>query len=241
MRNLLLLPLAVALLGGCAAADVLSQTVEGSGVSAVRTERADGVRRVALGAPGTLVVEVGRASDLRIEGDDNLVERLVVERENGTLRIRTPRNTNFDPALPLRYHVGVAALEGVSVAGSGRVEADGGSGGTFEVEVAGSGDAVVSGVRADAVALSRAGSGDAAVGGATGAVSVDIAGSGNADAGRLAARSATVSIAGSGDVTLRVSDRLDVEIAGSGDVRYYGDPEVHRAVAGSGDVERAGD
>jgi len=240
-RGLLVLPLAVVLLGGCTSIDFMGQTVEGSGARGTRTESAAGVRRVALGAPGTLVVEVGREGDLRIEGDDNLVERLVVEREGGRLTIRTPNNTNFVPELPLSYRVSVASLEGVSVAGSGRVEAAGVDADDFEVEVAGSGDAVIGDLRATSVDVEIAGSGNATVDGTADAVSVEIAGSGNAEAGGLAARSATVEIAGSGDVTVRVSDELDVEIAGSGDVHYYGDPRITRSIAGSGDIERAGD
>src|SRR5690606_24688863 len=112
-----------------------SQTVEGSGNRGTRTESARGVHRVALAAPGTLVVEVGRAGDLQIEGDDNLVDRLVVEREDGRLTIRAPRNQTFEPSLPLRYRLRVASLDGVSLAGSGRIEAAGIDADAFGVEV----------------------------------------------------------------------------------------------------------
>lgn len=238
--TVLLFPFAVTLLGGCISVDVMSQTVEGSGTRGARTEHADGVRRVSLGAPGMLVVEVGRAGDLRIEGDDNLVERLVVEREGDELVIRTPRNTNFDPQLPLRYRVGVASLEGVAVAGSGRIEAAGIDTEDFEVEIAGSGDAVIGGLDARAVSVSIAGSGNAVLDGTADAVEVNIAGSGNAEAGELAVRDAEVNIAGSGDVTVRASERLDASIMGSGHVRYYGSPRIDRSVMGSGDIERVG-
>jgi hypothetical protein len=241
MRRFLLLPLAVLLLSGCATVEVMSQTVRGSGDSGTRTERADGIHRLSLGAPGTLVIEVGRASDLRIEGDANLVERLEIERDGDELRIRTPRNVNFDPTLPLRYHVGVASLDGVNLAGGGRIEADGVDADAFEANVAGSGEIVIGGLRAGSVSVNIAGSGDATLDGTADAIEVNIAGSGNADVGDLAVRRAEVSIAGSGDVTLRAEDRLDVSIMGSGGVRYYGNPAVDRAVAGSGDVERLGD
>ena len=241
MRRFFLFPLAVALLGGCTSIDVMSQTVEGSGARGDRSESADGVRRVSLGAPGTLVIEVGRTSDLQIEGDDNLVERLVIERDGDELTIRTPRNTSFEPDLPLRYRVGVASLDGVSVAGSGRIEAAGIDAATFEVDIAGSGDAVLGGVSARTVEVNIAGSGNATVDGAADAVEVNNAGSGNAEVGDLAVARAEVNIAGSGDVVVRASDRLGVNIMGSGDVRYYGNPSIDRSVMGSGDVSRAGD
>jgi hypothetical protein len=240
MRRLLLFPLVAVLLGGLLPTEALGQTVEGSGVRGTRAEPARGITRVSLGAPGTLVVEVGREGDLQIEGDANLVERLVVEREGDALVIRTPRRANFRPDLPLRYRLRVASLEGVSVAGSGRIEAAGVSAAAFDVSVAGSGEAVIGRLDARTVTVSVAGSGDAVLGGTADDIEVSIAGSGNAEAGDLAARRADVSIAGSGDATVHARDRLDVSIVGSGDVRYRGNPTVNRSVMGSGDVARAG-
>jgi hypothetical protein len=241
MRKLLLVPLAVLVLAGCTSADVIGQTIEGSGTAGTRTERAAGIHHLGLAAPGTLTIEVGRESDLRIEGDDNIVDRLIVERHGDELEIRTPNRTNLRPNRPLRYRIGVASLDGVDLAGSGRIEAAGVNADAFSVDVAGSGEVVIGGLRASSVDLDIAGSGTATLDGRADAVSVDIAGSGTADVGELDARTANVSVAGSGDTTLRVSDRLDVDIMGSGDVSYYGDPTVHRSVMGSGHIARAGD
>ncbi|MEM1055612.1 MAG: head GIN domain-containing protein [Bacteroidota bacterium] len=217
-----------------------SERIEGSGTSASRTETADGVRAVELEAPGTLVVERG-AADLVIEGDDNLIERLRVRTDGGTLKIETPDGESFRPDVPLRYRVGIDQLERVEIAGSGRVEAEGSEVETLDLEVAGPGEAEVSGVRAERVSVSIAGAGDVTISGQSDRLVVEVAGAGDVDAEDLAAAEAEVSIAGAGDVTLRADKSLDVEIVGSGDVRYYGSPNVSRSIAGSGDIERAGD
>jgi len=241
MRTLLLLSLVGLILKGGGCSSIGGETVQGSGDRGTRTESAAGIRHVELGAPGTLVVEVGREAPLQIEGDDNLVARLLVERNGDRLKIHAPRNTSFRPNLPLRLRIGVASLEGVHVAGEGRIEADGVEADALEVGIAGSGDIVLGNVRASSVDVSIAGSGNASVSGSAESVSVDIAGSGNAQVGALAARAATVDIAGSGDVEVRASERLNVDIAGSGNVRYHGTPEITQSIGGSGEIERVGD
>ena len=240
MRTSLALSLLILLvLSGCATPSFAQRTLNGSGTAGSRTEDARGVRQVSLAAPGTLVIEVGRVAPLRIEGDENLVRALIVEQDGDELEIRTPRNTNFRPERPLRYRVGVASLDGVSLAGNGRIESDGIRAGTFSVNLAGSGEIVLGSLDARAVELNIAGSGDVTMDGEAEDLDVNIAGSGNANVLDLAVHEAEVNIAGSGDALINVSEHLQASIMGSGDVRYVGNPRIDRSVMGSGDVEPA--
>ena len=214
------------------------EAVEGSGTSSSRTVEVSGIRSVSLATPGTLVITQG-AAPLVIEGDDNLIDRVQAEVRNGTLQIGTERGVSLRPRSDLRYTVGVDRLEGIEVAGSGRIEARGAQAETVTVEIAGSGGADVADIRAEAVRIRMAGSGGVTVAGQTTRLSVEVAGSGDVEASDLAADQAEVEIAGSGDVTLRAEKTLDAQIMGSGDVRYAGSPEVSRQVMGSGSVTRA--
>ncbi|PAP76273.1 head GIN domain-containing protein [Rubrivirga marina] len=238
MRALLLL-LAV-LTTGCFNVSTDGERVEGSGTEGRRTVDADGVREVRLAAPGTLVITPG-AAPLVIEGDDNLVDRLEVEVDDGELSIQVPPGASFRLDRPLRMRIGVERLEGVEVAGSGRVEASDVQTDDLDAAIAGAGALALDGLRAEAVDVRVAGSGDVTLSGRAGRLDVEIAGSGDVDASGLAAGEASVSVAGSGDVTVRVEKALDVEIMGSGDVHYFGSPTVSRRVMGSGDVSRRGD
>ena len=241
MRLTLYLVLALVLVSGCATPSIAqrSRTLEGSGSPGSRTEEARGVHEVSLSVPGTLVIEVGREAPLRIEGDANIVDALVIERHGDELEIRAPRRTDLRPNRPLRLRVGVASLEGVSVAGSGDIEASGISARSFDASVAGSGTIVLSGLDARSVEVSIAGSGDIEIDGRAEDLEVSIAGSGNADLEDLAVHEADISIAGSGDSRVNVRDRLSASIVGSGDVHYVGDPRISRSIMGSGDVEPA--
>lgn len=239
MRLFLYSLLTLVLVSGCTNHSIAqrSQTINGSGSPGSRTETISGIHEVSLSVPGTLVIEVGRETPLRIEGDDNIVEVLVIERNGSELEIRAPRRTSLNPNRPLRLHLGVASLEGVSVAGSGQIEAEGIHADAFNASVAGSGDIVIGRLDARSVEVSIAGSGDIVIDGQANNLEVSIAGSGNAHVDDLSVHEAEVSIAGSGDVRLNVSEHLSVSIVGSGDVRYVGDPHIDRSIMGSGDVK----
>lgn len=240
LRLTFLAVLALVALAGCFNVGWSGSAVAGSGVEGSRTVDVSGIDGVRLAVPGVLVVTPG-AAPLRIEGDDNVVEALVVEVDGGVLTIRAPRGTSFQPDLDLRMTVGVDRLESVAIAGSGHVEADDVRTDDLSVSIGGSGAVSLMGLEAASVAVSVAGSGGVVVGGTAERVSVDIAGSGDVDTGALAAADVEISVAGSGDVTVRAAKGLDVSVTGSGDVRYYGSPEVSQAVMGSGDVVRVGD
>ncbi|WP_412069854.1 head GIN domain-containing protein [Rubrivirga sp. IMCC43871] len=240
LRLTFLAALAIAALAGCFNVGWSGSTVEGSGVSGSRTVDVSGIDGVRLAVPGVLVVTPG-AAPLRIEGDDNVVEALVVDVDGGVLTLRAPRGESFQTDLDLRMTVGADRLESLDIAGSGRIEADGVRSETVAVSIGGSGDVSMMGLEAASLEVSVAGSGGVVVGGTAERVSVDIAGSGDVDAGALAAADVEVAVAGSGDVTVRAAKSLDVSVMGSGDVRYYGSPEVSQSIMGSGDVVRAGD
>ena len=241
MRLSLYSLLALLLLGSYATPSIAqrSQTIDGSGSPGSRSEEAQGVHQISLSVPGTLVIEVGREAPLRIEGDDNIVDALIVERDGDELKIRAPRRTSLRPNRPLRLYVGVVSLEGVSVAGSGQIEAEGIRAGSFEASVAGSGSIVLGGLDANSVEVSIAGSGDVVIDGQADELEISIAGSGNAHLDELAVNEADVSIAGSGNVFVNVNESLSASIVGSGDVRYIGEPHINRSIMGSGDVEPA--
>ena len=241
MRLSLYSLLALMLLVGFATPSIAQRprTIDGSGSPGSRSVEARGVHEISLSVPGTLVIEVGREAPLRIEGDDNIVDALLMERDGMKLTIRAPRRTSLRPNRPLRLYVGVASLEAVSVAGSGQIEAEGIRGGAFDASVAGSGSIVLGDLDVNSVEVSVAGSGGVVMDGRADKLEISMAGSCNAHLDELVVNEADVSIAGSGNVFVNVNEHLSASIVGSGDVRYIGDPHINRSVMGSGNVEPA--
>jgi len=161
-----------------------------------------------------VVVEPDQDGEVVVHGDDNLMEYIRTEVDDGVLEIEVRRSVR--PKSDLWVSVSAARLDGVSLAGSGEVTVRGIEGREFDISLGGSGDIDVSG-RVEGLSVSLTGSGDI-------------------DADGLVADDVEVSIAGSGDVDVQARESLDVSIAGSGDVRYRGRPRLSISRAGSGDV-----
>ena len=193
-----------------------TDAVRGSGELETDDRTVRGFDRVELEGAGDLIIDVGGTESLTIEAEDNLLPLLRSDVRGSTLHLDT--SEPISPTRTITYTLGAAALEGVTVAGSGDVDVPNLSCTSFEVVVAGSG-------RFD-------------LGGDCEGIDVSINGSGDVDAADLAVATASIAINGSGDVLVDVSDELRVTINGSGDVVYTGDPTTDIDINGSGDVRR---
>jgi hypothetical protein len=239
-RTLLISVLVSALASaGCAHADA----VTGSGRMLTESRTAAGFEAVQLEASVKLVLRQGKQEALQIKADDNLlplIETLVETRGGApTLVVRWKRGTNIRSSSDSVVTVDAIRLRGLSVSGSGSIEAGSLTTDRLRMGVSGSGDVRVSDLTADDVEASIAGSGDVWAGGRAARLKVNIAGSGDADLSALTAEEVKVSIAGSGDAKVSAEQALSVSIAGSGDVRYGGKvTAVKTSIVGSGDVRR---
>lgn len=162
-------------------------------------------------------VVAGAAPFLEIEGEDNILDHIVIEEDQGELRVGMERGS-YSYKRQLVVRATTAALDGLSLEGSGDIDARGVDSADF--------------------ALALAGSGDIRVEGRAQQVDVRLSGSGDIDAQGLVAEDVRVSLAGSGEVHVHAASKLEVNLAGSGDVSYRGTPTKKINIAGSGEVYR---
>jgi hypothetical protein len=189
--------------------------VKGSGVS--KTETRNVGRFTAIHVDGSFEVRVtaGRAQQVVLTADDNLLPILVTETSDGTLRLTSSKG--YSAKTPVRVEISVPNLRKVDIAGSCAMKVTGINESAFVVDISGSGKLEVAG---------RARS-----------LGVDISGSGRVEAGNLEAREAEIDISGSGTIDTNVSDTLKSAISGSGRVTYRGRPRnVKSDITGSGRV-----
>ena len=194
---------------------------------------------IALGISGDVEVRLGNTESVTVETDDNIAPLIETVVEDGTLRIRTT-NHNGNIA-PTRLHLVVQAknVTGLSVGGSGSINAVTLHGPAMRFDVGGSGSINVDQLDSRSVSVQLGGSGNLRVGGNAADLNVAIGGSGNVQAGQLRADTVQVSIGGSGEAEVWARQALAVSIGGSGDVRYRGDPpQLSKSVHGSGSVSR---
>jgi len=194
------------------------EVVRGSGNRVEETRDVGSFSAVALCVPADVVVEIGAESSISLSGDDNLLERIEIELEDGTLLIREPRGTDLRFRQGLDVRIVTPELSRFGVEGSGHVEVRGLRGERFHASIEGSG-AIVAAGEVDSLKATIVGSGDLKL-------------------GELTASEASVSIEGSGDIGVHVTRELCYEITGSGDIRYEGAPHVSGGISGSGSVRR---
>ena len=196
---------------------------------------------VALAGSHDVVVTVGGAPSVRAEGDSEIIEKLDIQVEDGTLRIGTKKGVQWSAGFmrnraSVTVYVTMPKISSAAVAGSGDMKVDKVEGGKFEGSIAGSGDLAIASLRVEDADFSVAGSGDILASGAAGKTKISIAGSGGVNLAGVQSREANVSIVGSGDVQAHASQTADVSIMGSGNVNIAGGAKCSVSKRGSGDV-----
>jgi len=240
MRKAIILGMATAVMAaaGCAR----DRGGESAGPATTRNFQVAGFERLEVGGPYEVTVTTGSAPSVRASGGERAIERMIVEVENGTLKIYSKKRNGMNFGWSSGNHtiklaVTVPRLTVAQIAGSGSISVDKVAGDTFDAGVAGSGELRLGQVNVKRLKAGIAGSGEINAGqGRASVVEYDIAGSGDIDAGALVAEVAALSIAGSGEISANATGTASVDIAGSGDVRMIGGAKCTVSKAGSGDV-----
>lgn len=198
--------------------------------------------KVELAGAYDATIRTGPAPSVHARGGQNLLDRLVVEVDNGELKIHPKQHLGFHwggwgKSGHVQLTITVPELRAATLAGSGGITIDKVQGDNFEGTVAGSGGLTVGSFNVRTLKLSIAGSGDAkAEAGSAKSAEYEIAGSGGVDAAGVQSQQLKVSIAGSGSIKAHSSGTADVSIMGSGDVDVAGGAKCNVTKAGSGSV-----
>jgi hypothetical protein len=208
--------------------------VRGSGEMITETRDVSGFTEVALQGSGTVTVEVTGTESLTIEAEDNLMPLLTSDVDGGRLELGAERG--ISPTQEITYAVTAVSLEGVSISGSGALNAADIAAGTFAAEISGSGDVTLRGMDMGELVVRIGGSGEIEIDGTADEIDVSISGSGSYFGEDLVSTAGRVDVSGSGDAVVNVTDRLEANVSGSGTIEYLGDPSIESTVSGSGDI-----
>ena len=195
---------------------------------------------ISLSIAADLYLIQGDEYSLELEGDADELEKIETEVQGDVLRIEHDRPFHFGRSQRITIYVTMKKVEGLSVAGSGKIEAKSPiQAEDLDLDLSGSGDINIEDLEATNVDTDISGSGDIRLAGKTlvRTLDCDITGSGDIHAEGLRVGEADIDISGSGGCKVDVADKLDVEISGSGKVRYRGNPTVNADISGSGRVE----
>ena len=223
------------------AASCVVKTIEGSGDIETETRQVSGFDSIELSHMGDVYLTQGETEGLTVRADDNLLEYIVTEVVNGTLKLGVKREAAMAilrPTEPIVFEVDFRELSGLAVSGSGSFEASSLETEHLVMAISGSGDITIAGLVATELRTAISGSGKATLEGEARSQSIAVSGSGRYRARELLTSEGSVDVSGSGVVELNATDHLEVGISGSGTVRYLGEPTIDEDISGSGSLRR---
>jgi len=197
--------------------------------------------RVVVEGPYRVHLVTGRPSSAVVSGTREAIDRVVVDVQGQTLRIRRNRsawggNERADPG-PITVELATRNLRSVRLIGPTQVEVQGGSGLNLEFSVEGSGALKATGVSADNLSLGLIGSGRIEIAGTARRLRADFQGSGDvAGQALVVAQDATIATTTAGTVALTVNGPVTVNANGLGAVAIFGRPVCTLRGTGEADV-----
>lgn len=219
--------------------EAFHKTIDGNGNIVTITRNIGDAHKIKCAGHFNVELTQGSPTSLKITGDDNLLNYIITDNEDGKLVIKTKDDVNLHSDNPIKIFITTDRLDAFTLAGSGDVSGANKFTGSnnMELSMAGSGKLKFD-LNCPEVKSSIAGSGDIYLTGETRNAEVNIAGAGNYHAQDLKSENSNIDIAGTGDATVFASTRLEVNIAGIGNVYYLGDPVVSQKIAGGGKIEK---
>ncbi len=210
--------------------------LSGEGKKVTKELNVDDFDAVGLSISAQVFLTQGVTQSVRIEAQQNIIDNIRTEVEEGKWKIRFDQNVRRHEGITI--WITVPTLTEASISGSGDIIGETPFTGLsdFFTGVSGSGNIDLN-IEATNVESSISGSGDIRLSGKCQSLNVKISGAGDVTASELYTHVADVKISGSGDVSVNADEKLDVSISGSGDVHYSGNAKVSAKVSGSGDVK----
>jgi len=196
--------------------------------------------RVQVDGPYQVTVQTGLSSAARAEGSAEALERLAVDVQDRTLRVR--RNASAwggypgDRSGPVRISLTTRDLRAASVVGAGGLAVDRARGLRVDLSVSGSGRLEVGAVEADNLVVGLLGGGRITLAGRARQLKATVQGSGDLAAAGLRADDARILAETAGRVTVAVSRTVKLTAAGPGDVEIIGNPSCTVDAKGSGSI-----
>jgi hypothetical protein len=196
--------------------------------------------RVQVEGPFQVTLTTGKGASALASGSGQALDRVSVEVQSRTLKIRPNRSawggSKAQQSGPVTLTVSTHGLRSASVTGSGSLAIDKAKAMKFDAALSGSGRIAIGSVEADALTLGLLGGGKLVIGGRAKTVRATISGSGDLDAAALQSEDAEINADTSGTIALAVRRAARITATGAGDVAIGGAPACTVSNKGAGTV-----
>ncbi|HOY37988.1 MAG: DUF2807 domain-containing protein [Bacteroidales bacterium] len=241
MKRIVLISVTVALLAGMTACYFPHDYIRGVGQLTSIEKDTRGVNGIEINDIIDVVLVKSDTAKIIIEAQENIIDLVSTEVDNGICKVEFVRGYNVRPTLPVTVYIYTNIISSIEIDGSGDLTTNGifDTLGNLEIDINGSGNVDFAWLEANDIYLEIDGSGDINVTGNGQNMSTTIDGSGNLHMGtELAGTSFRIN--GSGDIFISGWSASNIlHIDGSGD--FYGfDLETETTsvfIDGSGNAE----
>ena len=196
--------------------------------------------RIQVDGPYDVTLATGRAGAATATGSNAALDRVSIEVQGRTLRIRPSSSTwggyPGGRIEPLKIAVATHELRGAALSGPGSIAIDKARAMRFDVAVAGSGRIGIGSVEADHLTVGLMGSARISLGGKAKELVATVQGAGDLDARQLMAEEAKVNADTAGNIAIAVRRAADVTATGQGDTTIIGNPSCNVKGLASGRV-----
>jgi hypothetical protein len=218
----------------------LAASIASSAFAAERRYTVTDFDRVQVDGPFRVTLATGKASSAAATGSQQALDRVSIEVQGRTLRIR-PNRSGWggypgEGAGPVSIAISTHNLRGASVTGSGSISIDKAAAMRFDATVSGSGKLAIGDVQTDMLTLGLLGAGKIAVGGKAKQLRATIQGSGDLDGSALMAEDAQINADTAGDIVVGVRRTVTINASGAGDTKIVGKPACTTKGLGAGRV-----
>jgi len=148
-------------------------------------------------------LSVGNETSVKIETDENLMKYVEVSVKNNTLYIGTENNINIRGKM--KAYITTPNLNGISLSGACKINADGINSENFAIEFSGACSGSVSGKSKN--------------------VNVDLSGATKLNASELKSSNVKVDVSGASKCEIFSDNSLSVDASGASSVKVYGNPQ----------------
>ncbi len=204
------------------------------------TRKVDAFDEIALSIPADLYLTQGSKTEVVIEADEDVLEKIITEVDGDMLKIKFEKWYTYKGIGEINVYVTTSDINKIVVSGSGDVIAKSAiKTDKIAFVISGSGSIMMSDLAVRDVYAIISGSGDIDISGKSIANELDakVTGSGDFESTNLEFKEADLTITGSGSIRAFVSDELDATITGSGRIYYKGKPIIDANITGSGKIK----
>lgn len=204
--------------------EALAQQLHGNGKVETQTRTVSGFKGIKSSGGYQIEVKLGAEESVRLEAEENLLDHIKTEVEDGVLHIYNSKGMNTNKGL--KAYVTVKELNhvdisgGVKIVGTSTFEAN-----QFILDLSG-GSRITLALKAKELKADMSGGSKGTLSGSVNSFLLDASGASHIDATELVSNKAEVEASGASKVKVNATDKLGIKASGAASVYYKGDPNI---------------